>query len=317
MYSEWFSTTAPAYQELVTRLYGAETGERLNRAYCDELSNRDCWSHRLEWSGVAVYEAGEVKAHAIVQVIHDKPLAYVGYVEALNDPAAAAVLVHEIRAELRHKHPGRAVYLPVNQSIWHTYRFKTSGDCVLPFEPPCQPYYGEMFARLFETKELYSSYRMAVPAAYRLEGIELPFSVRELSAARLPQELKAIYALAVSTFQDSHSFPSFAEFAALYGGAAGTINLRYVLVAEALETTERGAGTSAPGADLGLFQSRRCERSDHAPALYRRAISPREGDCFGAKSAPRNDEDHKVSSVSTDNGKAPLKFPSAAPANAE
>jgi GNAT superfamily N-acetyltransferase len=233
MYSKWFSTPAPAYEKLVTQLYGAEVGERLNRAYRDELSSRERWSHRLDWSGIVVYEAGEVKAHAVVQVIQDKPLAYVGYVEALNDPAAAGLLVHEIRAELRHKHPGRAVYLPVNQSIWHSYRFKTSGDGVLPFDPPCQPYYGDLFARLFETKELYSSYQMAVPRAFRLEGIDLAVTVRELDAARLPAELRAIYDLSVSIFQDCHSFPSFAEFAALYAGAAGSFNLRYVLIAEA------------------------------------------------------------------------------------
>ena len=263
MYSKWFSTPAPAYQELVTQLYGFETGERLNRAYRDELSSRERWSHRMDWSGVVIYEAGEVKAHAIVQVIQDKPLVYVGYVEALNDPAAAGGLIHEIRAELRHKYPGRAVYLPVNQSIWHTYRFKTLGDGCLPFEAPCQPYYGELFARLFETKELYASYKMGVPREFRLEGQELPFTVRELSAAHLAEELKNIYELALAIFQDSHSFPSFAEFAALYGGAAGesapashtpissserepaaagmagdhvpagSFNLRYVLLAEA------------------------------------------------------------------------------------
>jgi len=293
VYSKWFSTPTPAYLELVTQLYGAESGERLYRAYRDELSSRERWSHRLDWSGIVVYEAGKVKAHAIVQVIQDKPLAYVGYVESLNDPAAAGTLVHEIRAELRHKHPGRALYLPVNQSLWHTYRFKTRGDSLLPFDPPCQPYYGDLFARLFETKELYSSYRMAVPREFQLEGIHLPFTVRELSAgtrphapptavlragsplpagtrphaaptavlragsplpaARLPEELRAIYDLSVSIFQDCHSIPSFAEFAALYGGPAGSFNLRYVLLAEAQGRPEKshavvrdvGAGTNA------------------------------------------------------------------------
>ena len=234
MYSKWFSTPEPAYQQLVTQLYGAETGASLARVYQAELSNRERWAHRLEWSGVVIYEAGEVKAHAIVQVMQDKPLVYIGYVEALNDPAAAAELIHEIRAELRQKHPGRAVYLPVNQSIWHAYRFKTRGDCALPFESPCKPYYDELFAKLFETKELYASYKMGVPDQYRLEGTELPFTVREPGPDRLGEELRTIYDLALSIFQDVHSFPSFAEFAALYGGGApGAFNLRYVLLAEA------------------------------------------------------------------------------------
>src|SRR5437762_14327219 len=101
MYSKWFSAPAPAYQDLVTHLYGAENGANLAMAYQSELSSRDLWAHRLEWTGVVIYEAGEVKAHAIVQVMQDKPLVYIGYVEALNDPAAAAGLIHEIRAELR------------------------------------------------------------------------------------------------------------------------------------------------------------------------------------------------------------------------
>jgi GNAT superfamily N-acetyltransferase len=233
MHSKWFSTPEPAYHELVTRLYGAETGGQLDRAYRQELSNDALWAHRLAWTGVALYEAGQIVAHAVVQVLQDKPLVYAGYVECENDAAAAALLIQEIRTRLRHEHPGRALYLPVNQSIWHTYRFKTRGDACLPFDPPCQPYYGELFARLFETKELYSSYRMAVPQKFRLEGIELPYAVRELSADRLPQELRTIYDLALSTFQDSHSFPSFAEFAAIYAGTAGSFNPRYIQLAEA------------------------------------------------------------------------------------
>jgi GNAT superfamily N-acetyltransferase len=222
VYFKWFSTPEPAYHELVTQLYGDETGARLYRTYRDELSNHTLWAHRMKWAGVAVYEAGQIRAHAVVQVIQDKPLVYVGYVECVNDAAPAALLVQEIRTELRHKHPGRAIYLPVNQSIWHTYRFKTRGDTCLPFDPPCQPFYGNLFARLFETRELYSSYRMAIPHMFRLEGIELPYAVRELSTTRLPQELRTVYDLSRSVFQDCHSLPSFAEFAAIYGGAAGT-----------------------------------------------------------------------------------------------
>jgi GNAT superfamily N-acetyltransferase len=242
VYFKWFSTPEPAYHELVTQLYGDETGARLNRTYRDELSNHTLWAHRMKWAGVAVYEAGQIRAHAVVQVIQDKPLVYVGYVECVNDAASAALLVQEIRTELRHKHPGRAIYLPVNQSIWHTYRFKTRGDTCLPFDPPCQPFYGDLFARLFETRELYSSYRMAIPHTFRLEGIELPYAVRELSTTRLPQELRTVYDLSRAVFQDCHSLPSFAEFAAIYGGAAGTtgsrvpagsFNPRYILLAEA------------------------------------------------------------------------------------
>ena len=233
MHSKWFSEPEPAYAELVRRLYGLQTGDQLNRVYRDELCQRALWAQRLDWSGIAIYDADGIRAHAVVQVIRERPLVYVGYVEAVDDPAAAGLLVREVRAAVQRASPGRTIYLPVNLSIWHTYRFKTGGDTCLPFDPPCQPYYGALFAPFFDGQELYSSYRFEVPSSDRLEGVQQPFTVRELSLERLPQELRSIYAMALAVFQDAHSFPSFEEFAAIYGSAAGSINPRYILVAEA------------------------------------------------------------------------------------
>lgn len=245
MYSRWFSEPDPVYGELVTRLYGPDTGEALSRNYCGQLSRAarteqpaaPPWAQRLDWQGVALYRDGEAVAHAVVQVVKDRPLVYVGYVETVDDQDVAAALVQAVRDRLRYEHPGRISYWPVNLSIWHSYRFKTWGDEPLPFETPCRPYYGRLFGDLFEQKELYSSYRMPLPAPRAVTGAGRPFHIRQLSLTDRLTDLRALYDLSGAIFESEHSSPSFEEFAAIYGNMSSVqggpgIDPRLVLIAE-------------------------------------------------------------------------------------
>src|SRR5437867_10732676 len=107
MRCKWSSTPEPGYEELVIRLYGSTTGGELLRAYRDQLSRRDLWEKRLDWSGVAVYDGGEIVAHAVVQAVKDRPLVYVGFVEAVDDREVAACLVEAIREKLIPERTGK------------------------------------------------------------------------------------------------------------------------------------------------------------------------------------------------------------------
>lgn len=249
MYSRWFSQPDPAYGQLVNRLYGADTGAVLYRTYCEQLSRRSLcpegtgpaagaptWSRRLDWQGIALYQANEVVAHAVVQMIKDKPLVYIGYVESVDSQEVAVGLVQAIRERISSEQPGRTIYLPVNLSIWHSYRFKTWGAESLPFEPPCQPYYGKLFGDLLAQKELYSSYRMPLPTPTSIApGIaSRSLRIRQLCLMDFVNDLRALYQLSGTIFDSEHSNPSFEEFAAIYGGTAGgpSVDPRLVLIAE-------------------------------------------------------------------------------------
>lgn len=240
MYCRWFTTPDPAYGELVVRLYGPETGAMLYRSYVDQLSRQELWTHRLAWRGLALYDAaddnGSVRAHAVVQEARDRPVVYVGFVEAVDDGDVAFHLVGAARHYLEEMFPGRAVYMPVNLSIWHSYRFTTVEREPLPFETPMQPYYGRLFEGLFAQEELYSSYR--IPIASTLKGPDPApgYALREPSPLSVQRDLRAIYDLSVRVFESEHSVPSFGEFKAIHGGAAGSIDPRYVLIAEDGET---------------------------------------------------------------------------------
>jgi GNAT superfamily N-acetyltransferase len=245
VYSKWFSDPDPAYGELVTRLYDRGTGEALYRTYCAQLSRANdaghpgepLWGQRLEWQGVAMYRGDEVIAHAVVQVVKDRPLVYVGYIESVAEQDVARGLVEAVRDTLRTEQRGWTLYLPVNLSIWHSYRFKTWGDEPLPFETPCRPYYGKLFGDLFEQRERYSSYRIPLRAPETLRTANRPFHIRQVSLSNLMGDLRALYELSGAIFESEHSNPSFEEFAALYRSMLGSpggpgIDPRLVLIAE-------------------------------------------------------------------------------------
>jgi GNAT superfamily N-acetyltransferase len=246
VYFRWFSEPDPAYGELVTRLYGPGTGDALYRTYCAQLSRAGHagrsgappWAERLDWRGVACYRDGEVAAHAVVQLIKDRPLVYVGYVESKPGPEVAAGLIEAVRDMVRTEQPNTAMYLPVNLSIWHSYRFKTWGGRPLPFETPCQPYYGELFGGEFSQSEQYSSYRIPLHRPRVERAADRPFHTRQVSLSNLMSDLRSLYDMSGAIFESEHSSPSFEEFAAIYSnmlGASGGpgIDPRLVLIAEA------------------------------------------------------------------------------------
>jgi GNAT superfamily N-acetyltransferase len=224
---ELFSKPNPAYRELVQQLYGEEIGEGLYRRYEAELDS-PLWKHRLEWFGIGLRAEGRLQAHAIVQLIKDKPLVYVGYVQAMPDRALAEVLTQAVLAQLTSDR-SKPIYLPVNLSVWHTCRFKSFGDEPLPFEPDAQPYYAGLFEGLFPQKEIYSSCRFALP---HLASSPTRYSIRQFSPSHFSRDLLIVYELSVEIFHDSHSVPSFEEFCGIYGGAVGALEPRYMLLAE-------------------------------------------------------------------------------------
>ena len=234
MYCRWFATPEPAYAQLVSRLYGPEVGGKLFATYCEQLSSRALWQNRLEWQGVAIFEGDQILAHAIAQTIQDKPIVYMGYVEAVEHQEAAALLVRSAMDKLRLEQPGKTVYLPVNLSIWHSYRFKTCGEERLPFEAPCMGYYSRLFGDLLAERELYSSYRMALPMPKATNAVNSRFRIRQLSISNLLGDLRALYDLSGKIFESEHSNPTFEEFAALYLDRADGpgIDPRLILIAE-------------------------------------------------------------------------------------
>jgi GNAT superfamily N-acetyltransferase len=240
MYCKWFSTPEPDYAKLVSELYGSEVGGALYRSYVEQLSSRDLWGHRLDWSGVGIYNHGAITAHAVVQTTKDKPLVYIGFVECVDDRAVAAFLIKTIQHELRSQHPHKPVYIPVNLSIWHNYRFKVRGTDWLPFESPTKPYYAGLFSGFLPRKELYSSYRLKIPrflvgaiARTRIRPAAHPqYKIRNLSPDNPLRDMGIIYDLSVQVFESDHSVPSFEEFRAIYQDVARSADPRYILFAE-------------------------------------------------------------------------------------
>lgn len=233
MCSRWFTSPDPAYGELVARLYGPATGGALNAAYQAQLARRDLWSHRLDWRGLLIADAqGRPQAHAVIQEVRDRPAVYVGFVEAENDPAVVAGLMAAIRQHVAAHYPDRPVYLPVNLSIWHSYRFRTTPGAALPFDPPTQPYYSRLFAGFLSQEESYSSYRIPLPVVVAEPRPPPGYTLRAVTLPTLIPDLRTIYELSAAIFESAHSVPSFAEFRALHGEAVGTVDLHYVLLVE-------------------------------------------------------------------------------------
>ncbi len=243
MYSRWFSTPEPDYATLALKLYGSEVGSALQETYLGQLSRRDLWGHRLDWSGVAVYDSeGTIVAHAVVQVTLDRPLVYVGYVECIEDSAAAAFLMQTLREKLGREHPDRAVYMPVNLSIWHNYRFQMRGEGLLPFESPTKLYYAELLSDFLPGEEHYSSYRLKIMPNMEVDQSRADqskagvtnsrYTVREWSLDNALRDLRAIYDLSTRVFEDVHSVPSFEEFQVIYSHATDRADPRYILFAE-------------------------------------------------------------------------------------
>lgn len=228
---ELFSRPSPDYRGLVKRLYGAETGELLANKYESDLGSA-LWKDRIAWFGLGVREEGQLAAHAIVQLAKDKPVIYVGYVESVADRGWAETLVQAALAEVGHERRGKSLFLPVDLSIWHTYRFKARGGEVLPFEAASQPYYDKLFEGLLPGVEGYSSYRFALPRIAESSASRQPFSIRQFSAAQFSRDLRRVYEMSAAIFGDEHSLPSFEEFCAIYGGAGATLDPRYILIAE-------------------------------------------------------------------------------------
>lgn len=224
---ELFSKPDPSFRELVRQLYGIQIGDGLGRRYEAELGS-PLWKHRLEWFGIGLRREGRLQAHAIVQVTKDKPLVYVGYVEAIPDRGLAEELTQAILAQLAGER-NRLIYLPVNLSVWHTCRFKSFGEEPLPFEPEAQPYYAGLFEGLFPKKEIYSSRRFDLPHS-TLSPTR--YSVRQFSPADFSRDLLIVYELSAEIFHEAHSVPSFEEFCGIYGGAVGTLDPCYMLFAE-------------------------------------------------------------------------------------
>jgi GNAT superfamily N-acetyltransferase len=224
---ELFSKPNPSYRDLVQQLYGKEIGEGLYRRYEAELDS-SLWKHRLEWFGIGLRGEGRLQAHAIVQLIKDKPLVYVGYVEAMPNRTLGEALTQAVLGQLT-KERSKPIYLPVNLSVWHACRFKSFGDEPLPFEPYSQPYYAGLFEGLFPEKEIYSSCRFDLP---HLTSSPARYSIRQFSPEHFSRDLPTVYELSAEIFRDAHSVPSFEEFRGIYGGAVGTLDPRYMLFAE-------------------------------------------------------------------------------------
>jgi GNAT superfamily N-acetyltransferase len=125
-----------------------------------------------------------------------------------------------------------AIYMPVNLSIWHNYRFKTRGNEWLPFESPTLPYYSKLFSGFLRGKEFYSSYRLRIPRFMKGRATNPRYSVKTLSPDDPLRDLRIIYDLSAQIFESVHSVPSFEEFQAIYSGAARSTDPRYTLLAE-------------------------------------------------------------------------------------
>lgn len=174
---------------------------------------------------------------------HDKPTGMLSFVEALNDPEAAAALFRAAAGWLRDQGAGRIVG-PLDGDTWHRYRVNVGPFTRprFPLEPWNPSYYRQLWERSgFRVLESYSS-KWIEDVGSLLPGLEKGLQrsrergirIRGLDTSRIPEELALVHELSSAIFQDAFLYTPIAreEFLALYAGMERMLDPDLVLFAE-------------------------------------------------------------------------------------
>lgn len=210
-----FTQPLAEYDSFVCRLYGAEQGQRLHQRYHQLLDRNRCWTGRLTWQGVGVYDQGMLVGHAVVQQPFEGTDAFLGFIESVNKPTVAKTLL-SAALKLFPPHRYLRVFAPVDLSMWHESRFVATAHEAIAFQPPQQLYYPELFAAYFPNKMEYATYQWELPKS-RDGAVPPPgVTVGPLSAPISRQQWGNMYRLIDGAFFDAPAPPSVDEFIELY-----------------------------------------------------------------------------------------------------
>lgn len=192
---------------------------------------------------IAIDENGCTAARCAVTIYHDRPCAYFGFFECINDINAAETLLS--CAETIAKKEGRnAITGPVDCSFWIRYRLKTD-NFGSPYtdEPYNLDYYEKLLTDcgFISCGEYISNRYGRIPEEYsggkfsrRLpEFIQKGYELRSPDTSTFDRSLREIYRLIMELYSDFQTFSPITEeeFTALYSPLKKIVDYSMVKVA--------------------------------------------------------------------------------------
>lgn len=216
-----------AFEGLLAEIYEEEIFLSKKEEHDNFFRNKALWEKRINIQVFEVFDGSRLVAHAIVQLTNKH--IYIGFVEAKNSPSAADLLIGEIKKYLQeHATPETKIFLPVNQSIWHNYRFKTEGKGLPVFDVKNPSYYPDLFKKYFKSKQVFETYESR---GLKYEE-EKKFDYKITPLKSTTADLKKAYLFLVEAFGDEHEPPSFEEFAGTLLPIRNLLDPNYILFAE-------------------------------------------------------------------------------------
>lgn len=194
---------------LVAIYKSKETIKKKIKEYDNFFNDMSLWSSRLSVTTFGVYDNQTLVCHAVVQ--EGKKAIYIGFVETVNSKEVVEFLIKNIKDHLNKRdNINKKIYLPVNQSIWHNYRFKVSGNELPVFDVNNPSYYSGLFKKYFKYRHLFETYE-SNGINYN-EPKKFDYNVMEIKIDDLQKEIKKAYEVLISNFGDEHEPPSYKEF---------------------------------------------------------------------------------------------------------
>lgn len=209
------------------------------------LSGRHTLSHYFTvYPFLAYDEDNNIAARCMLTVYPDRPCAYIGFFECINDTEAAKCIFSA--AEEKARQLGcNAVVGPVDASFWIRYRLKTNSFDRQPYtgEPYNLPYYETFFAENgYNVSGEYISNRYGtVPQSYlttknvrRLQYFtEHGYSICSLEKDTYDESLREIYRMLTALYSDFQTYSPISEdeFRELYAGMKYAADYRMVKIA--------------------------------------------------------------------------------------
>ena len=215
------------------------------RTEAEILSGQHLLSHYFTVCPFLVYDAQQtVAGRCILTVYPDRPCAYIGFFECIDDADAARCLFAAAEEQAR-KRGCTSVTGPVDASFWIRYRLKTNCFDRQPYtgEPYNLPFYADFFSENgYSVSGEYLSNRYGtVPAAFlnrknvrRLQYFtEKGYTICSLEKDSFDQSLREIYRMLIQLYSDFQTFSHITEdeFCALYAGMKYAADYRMVKVA--------------------------------------------------------------------------------------
>jgi hypothetical protein len=200
-------------------------------------------SRSMTWRNFLMLEGDEVCGR-VTAILNPRlcdedshPYGQLGFFECVDDLHAAQLLIDPALRWLREAAPAtNRVLAPMNFDTWHPYRLRTKGldEPTFFMEPYNPPYYPSLLlANGFSPVSRYVTKTvnelmplLAFWEPYHREMLARGFSIRTINMDALPEELSLSYRMSLAMFRENLFFTdiSEAEFRALYGGAAGSLD---------------------------------------------------------------------------------------------